>query len=330
MDPLTHAAVGFTLAQAGAKRWTPNWKWVIFLASGAPDADTIPFLPGNFEILTWHRHFTHAVFFAPLMALAVVLFVRYVLRRQLHFAGAMCLATLGVLAHDLTDLLTYRGTRILLPFDDRFFALGIESFFDPVLYLLLGLGIAAPLLSNLVNSEIGARRSSGQLAAWLAIAFVLSWFGARWFFREQALAEMSSRIYDGRPARRLDLMATLNPLRFHAFVEGPGIHRLLDIDLREYFDPEDGQTLYSQQLTAASGRALRTASTTRGAQVFLAWARWPRSQVTRLDGDTRWVVLWEELAVESFRTRPKLIIRLSEDYAIQSEVYERAKSASGL
>jgi inner membrane protein len=330
MDPLTHTAVGFTLAQAGAKRWTPNWKWVIFLASGAPDADTIPFLPGNVEILTWHRHFTHALAFAPLVALAVVLFVRYVLRREVRFWGAWGLATLGVVAHDLIDLCTYRGIRILLPFDDRFHALGVESFFDPVLYALLGLGLAGPFLSNLVNSEIGARKSSGQAAAWVTVALVLCWLGGRWMLKEQALAELNSRVYNGWAPRRVAAMASHNPLRFYGFVEGPGMHRLLEVNLVEYFDPEAGQTLYHQVFSEGAGRALRTASASRAAQVFLSWARWPRPLVTRLDGDTRWVVVWEELAVESFRTRAKVIIRLDENYAIQSEVYERAKSSAGL
>ncbi len=330
MDPLTHAAIGFTLAQAGAKRWTPNWKWVIFLASGAPDADTIPFLPGNVNVLTWHRHFTHALVFAPLVALAVVLFVRYVLRRELHFWGALSLATLGVVAHDLIDLCTYRGTRILLPFDDRFHALGLESFFDPVLYALLVLGLAGPMLSNLVNSEIGARKSSGRLAAWLTIVLVVSWLAGRAVLREQALAELNSRVYDGWAPRRAEVMATYNPFRFHAFVEGPGMQRLLDVDLFQYFDPEQGQTLYRRAFSEGEGKALRVASGSHSGQVFLSWAQWPRPLVTRLDGNTRWVVVWEELAVESFRSRAKVIVRLGEDYAIQSEIYERAKTAAGL
>jgi inner membrane protein len=330
MDPLTHTAIGFTLAQAGAKRWTPNWKWVILLASGAPDVDTIPFPPGNVEILNWHRHFTHSLFCAPLVALAVVLFVRYVLRREVRFWGAWGLATLGVVAHDLIDLCTFRGIRILLPFDDRFHALGLESFFDPVLYAILALGLAGPFLSNLVNSEIGARKSSGTAAAWVTLALVVSWLGARWMLREQALAELNSRVYDGWAPRRATVMATQNPLRFHGFVEGPGLHRLLDVNLLEYFDPEAGQTLYHQVFSEGAGKALRVASMSHSAQVFLSWAKWPRPLVTRLDGDTRWVVVWEELAVESFRTRAKVIIRLGEDYAIQSEVYERSKSATGL
>jgi len=75
---------------------------------------------------------------------------------------------------------------------------------------------------------------------------------------------------------------------------------------------------------------LRVASASRSGQIFLAWARWPRSQVTRLDGKTRWVVVWEELAVPANATRARVIIRLGEDYAIESEVYERAKSTTGL
>ncbi len=330
MDPVSHTAIGLTLAQAGAKRWTPNWAWVMVLAGGAPDVDTLVFLPGDVNILNWHRHFTHSLAFAPVLALAVVLFVRYVLRRQLHFKGAFGVALLGVVAHDLTDLLTYRGTRVLLPFDDHFHALGLEAFLDPVMYLLLGLGVAIPFLSNLVSGEIGARRGSGMVTAWVILFLLMGWWGVRHLLREQALAELDSRIFEGAAPQRIDVVASWHPLRFRGLVEGEKFHKLIDIDLLDYFDLEGGQTLYRQPLSVEAGQALRVASASRSGQIFLAWARWPRSQVTRLDGKTRWVVVWEELAALESSTRARVIIRLGEDYAIESEVYERAKSTTGL
>ena len=329
MDPVTHTAVGFAIAQAGAKKLTKNWAWVMFLAASAPDVDVLFFFPWNINVLDWHRHFTHAPLFSPLLAAAVVIGAKYVLRREIEVRGAFLLALIGILAHHLVDMLTYRGTRLFLPFSDEQFGLKIESFFDPVLYLIFVLGFAAPFLSNLVNGEIGARRGSGALAAWLMLISASGWIWVRHSFKEQALAELSSRIYEGAAPRRVDVMPTYHPVRFLAYVEGDQFQKLLDVDLLDYFDPEAGQTLYKQVPSVAAGKALRIAATTRSAQVFLAWARWPRTMVTRLDGETRWVVVIEEMLVEKHRSRPRLIVKLDENYAIQSEEYERSKSTTG-
>jgi inner membrane protein len=329
MDPVTHTAIGFTIGQAGAKRLTKNWAWVMLLASGAPDVDVLFFLPTNVNGLDWHRHFTHAPLFAPLLAAAVVLAVKYVLRREIAVRGAFLLALMGILAHHLVDLLTYRGTRLLLPFSDEQFGLKIESFFDPVLYVILGLGFAIPFLSNLVSGEIGAKRGSGALAAWMMLFVASGWVWARYSFKEQALAELSSRIYEGAAPRRVDVMPTYHPFRFLGMVEGEEFQKVLDLELLDYFDPEGGQTFFKQVPGVEAGKALRLATASKSAQVFLAWARWPRPVVTRLDGETRWVVVIEELVVEQYKSRPRLIIRMDENYAIQSEVYERAKSTTG-
>jgi inner membrane protein len=330
MDPITHTAVGLTIAQAGGKRLTSNWAPVIILAASAPDGDIAFAWPGSLDGLQWHRHFTHSIVFAPVLALAVVLFVKYVLRRELQFKGAMILAMLGVLSHDLIDSLTFRGMRLWMPFSEEVFAMQIASFQDPVFYTLLGLGFAIPLLSNLVNQEIGSKKSSGMVSAWVVLCLCVTWFGIRYLLHEQALAELNSRIYNGRSAKRVAALATSNPLRFVGLVEGQDFQKTLELNLLEAFDPEEGQPLYNPVPSIESGRALRVAGNSRSAQIFLAWSRWPRWQVIRMDGETRWVVSIEDIATEPNKKRSRVVIHLDENYAIQSEVYERAKGFLGL
>lgn len=331
MDPLTHTAIGFTVGRAlGAPRWTKNWAWVMLFAASAPDGDGVARVLGAEMMLDWHRHFTHALAFAPLMALATVVGVKYVLRRQVEWWGAMGVAMVGVVAHDLTDLLTYRGTRILLPFSDEHYAVGIESFFDPVMYLLLGLAFGIPFLSNLVSGEIGARKASGQATAWVMIVLVCGWLGVRYVLKQEALGELGSRVYQGETPRRFEVYPSWRPHEFLALVEGREFQKIIDLNLFEFFDAEGGQTLYRQTPSEEAGRALRQAAGSRVAQMFLSWARWPRTVVTRYDGETRWVVLLEELAVERHLSRPRVVIRMDEQYRIQSEVYERAKNSLGL
>lgn len=314
----------------GAKRWTRNWGWVVLGASNAPDIDGAFFLPGNVNVLDWHRHFTHSLAGAPLMAAITLLIAKFVLRREIDWKGAFGLGLICVLAHDLVDTLTYRGTRLFLPLDDAHQHLSFMPFFDPVLYLILGLGFAAPFLSNLVSGEIGARRSTGALAAWFAMIGAWGWLGARYALKEQAVAELNSRIYEGASAYRVDAFPLYHPLRFVGLVEGAGFKKVFDLNLVEYFDSEGGEIYRDQQLSVPAGLALQKAGTTHTAQTFLAWARWPRVLVTRYDGDTRWVVVMEELAREPYKSRARVIIKLDEKYAIQSEIYERAKGPAGI
>jgi membrane-bound metal-dependent hydrolase YbcI (DUF457 family) len=330
MDPLTHTAVGFTIAQLGAKRWTKNWGWLALGASNAPDIDGAFFLPGNVNVLDWHRHFTHSLAGAPLMAVITMLIARFVLRREIDWKGGFWLSLLCVVAHDLVDLLTYRGTRLFLPLDDAHHHLSFMPFFDPVLYLILGLGFAAPFLSNLVSGEIGARRSTGMLSAWLAMIAAWGWLGMRYMLKEQAVAELNSRIYEGASAYRVDAYPLYHPLRFVGLVEGAGFKKVFDLNLIEYFDSEGGEIYRDQQLSVEAGLALRAAGATHTAQTFLAWVRWPRVVVTRYDGETRWVVVMQELAREPYKSRARVIIKLDEKYAIQSEVYERSKGPAGI
>lgn len=329
MDPLTHSATGLLLAKAGLERLTRNWIWVILPAASAPDIDGLFALPGDARILDLHRHFTHAIPFAPLMALAVVLGVRYILRRQIDFPGAFLLALAGVLSHDAIDFLTYRGTRIWLPFDDHFHALGIESFFDPIYFSLLLCGLALPLLGNLVSGEIGARRSRGAGTAILFLVLATGWLYARVVMRAQALTEAQSRVYDGLDPRRVDLLPTLNPLQFNVLIDTGRFVRETEVDLLHFFDPDEGQTYFPQVPSVEAGRALQVAGATRQAQFFLAWARWPRWRVNHYDGSPSWVVVIEELASDRFKTQPRVVVKMNERYEVLEEKYERARSTSG-
>ncbi|WP_031500144.1 metal-dependent hydrolase [Bryobacter aggregatus] len=326
MDPITHTAVGFSIGQAGGKKFTPNWQWIVFFAASVPDVDTLAFFPWNVDILNWHRHFTHAIFFAPLMALTIPIGVRYVFRRTIDFMGAWKLATICVLSHIFVDWLTFRGARIFLPFDDRAYSLKIEWFQDPVLYLLLGLGLFLPLLVKLVNQEIGAKSSSGAVTMWVFILLSFGWFGVRYSFRQQALTELGSRVYEGIAPLRYDVFPVINPLQFRGLVDIGTAIKVIDVDLFDYFDPESGQTYFRPNPSVASGLALQAAGRTHAAQIFTAWARWPRWQVNRSMNDDAWVVMIEELAAQPGTAHQRVVIELDEKYGVLSERYERGRS----
>lgn len=308
---------------------TPSAGWIALIASNAPDGDSI-FEPLNdLRHLEWHRHFTHSFFFAPLVGLASVAFVKYVLRRPVEWRGAWIFATACSVAHVCCDLLTFRGVRALLPFSDWRGGVRSQGLFDPVLVGILFLALAIPFLSNLVSSEIGAKRSRGNVVAILMLMLAGGWFYARYLFRESAMNELRGRVYESLTPRRVDVWPLAHPLKFVGYVETDASFKEIDIDLLDYFDPESGQTYFKPVFSLESGRAAEKAGTDRKLQRFLSWARWPRWQVNRYDGEARWVVAVEELAFERHRTRPRVIVSMNERYEILESKYEAARDRGG-
>lgn len=325
MDPLSHSLVGLVLGQTGLKKLTPSAAWIAVIASIAPDFDSV-FEPFNdLRHLEWHRHFTHSLFFAPLVGLVSVAIVKYILRREVQWKGATIFATICCLGHLCCDLLTFRGVRPFLPFSDWKIGIRSQGLIDPIFLTILFLALAIPFLSNLVSSEIGAKKSRGNVVAILMLLLASGWCYSRYLLRETALNELRGRVYEGQPPTRVDVFALSHPLKFIGYVETDTAFKELEVDLQDYFDPEAGQNYFKPVFTAESGRAAEKAGTDKKVQVFLTWALWPRWQVTRYDGDVRWVVVVEELSFERNRKRPRVIVSLNERYEIVESKYEAAQ-----
>src|SRR5436190_2135986 len=183
MDPLTHTATGLFLSRAGLRRWSPLATPILMLAANAPDADIVTAAGGSLSYLHYHRHLTHALLLAPVMALLPVVLVRLVARKPVQWLGAWAAALIAVGTHLLLDWTNVYGIRLLLPFSARWLRLDIASVIDPWIWTILFLGIAAPFLGRLVGSEIasGAHRPThyGRGAAWFSLLCLLAYDGGR-------------------------------------------------------------------------------------------------------------------------------------------------------
>src|SRR5215475_5096579 len=104
MDNLTHTAIGLFLSRAGLNRWTPLATPILLLAANAPDIDIVTALGGSLNYLHFHRHLTHSLIAAPLMAFLPVLLVKVIARKPVHWLGATGAALLAVISHLLLDL----------------------------------------------------------------------------------------------------------------------------------------------------------------------------------------------------------------------------------
>jgi inner membrane protein len=269
--------VGLALSRGGLNRLIPQATAVLLLAANAPDIDVVSAAGGSLSYLHYHRHLTHSLLLAPLMALLPVLVVRLATRKPIAWTMAYLVSLLGVASHLALDLTNAYGVRLLLPFSERWLRLDLNSIVDPWILAALLLSLIAPALSRLVAGEIGAPSPPGPTAAVLALAFVLLYDGARAVIHQRAVAILDSRIYLGSPPLRTAAFPDMfNPFAWRGLVEESRFDALFDLDVRKPFDPTTGPFFYR----AEDSPALRRAAETKPFQVFQTFAQYPFWTVT--------------------------------------------------
>jgi inner membrane protein len=200
VDPLTHVLLGASLGYATfEKKLGRTAAWVGGLAAFIPDADV--FIRSERDPLLaieYHRHFTHALAFAPVGAVlvaAIALIPRA--NRNRLFALWSC-ATLAYLSHCLLDAATSYGTQLLWPFSDQRFGWDYISIIDPVFTLTLAIALIWALVRKRVSLA--------------AIGFVLSMlymgFG---IFQHARAVEVQAELAEsrGHARERFEVMPTI-------------------------------------------------------------------------------------------------------------------------
>ncbi|HEV3139674.1 MAG TPA: metal-dependent hydrolase, partial [Vicinamibacterales bacterium] len=147
MDNVTHTLFALTLARTPLGRAGRGTTAALILASNAPDVDIVTAIPGGFvTYLRWHRGPTHGllgIVGLGLVSAAIVwAFNRVSGARGLvgrrsasgrdggsrasgapaSFLMLTAVSEIGIVLHVLMDLPTSYGTRLLSPFDWRWFA----------------------------------------------------------------------------------------------------------------------------------------------------------------------------------------------------------------
>lgn len=283
MDPLTHTAIGLFLSRAGLNRWTPHATPVLLLAANAPDIDILFAGGGGLCYLQFHRHITHSLLLAPVLAVLALLVVRAAGGRWLRWGPAFLAALAGVASHLLLDLTNIYGIRLLLPFSGEWLRLDLTGVVDPWIWAALGLALAAPWLSRLVASEIAsgsARRVPfGRGWAIFALVFLLLYNGGRAVLHARAVAVLDARMYQGEAPLRVAAMPELNPLRWRGIVETSAFYAVQDFNLADDFDPGRSQVFYK----AAPEPALDAARATPAFRAFFGFSQYPLWCVTAAD-----------------------------------------------
>jgi inner membrane protein len=160
MDNVTHTLFALTLARTRLGRSGRGATAALVLASNAPDIDIVATLGGTANYLAWHRGPTHGPLgIAGLGALTAAIVWAWIRFRERNggersavappatFGRLLMLSVLGVSAHILMDLPTSYGTRLLSPFDWRWFAVDWMPIVDIYLLTALGAGLVFGALS---------------------------------------------------------------------------------------------------------------------------------------------------------------------------------------
>jgi len=310
------------MGRAGLNRKTALATATLTLGAEAADLDVLSRFGGSAFGLNHHRGFTHSFLGVPLVAAVVVAFVYLLWRLRgrktrnpnlpprwgLLFAFA-CLA--GV-SHILLDFTNNYGVRPFWPFSERWYSWDIVFIVEPVLLLVLTLGLILPALFSLINEEIGAGKKDagprGRLAAILALLAVFAYWGLRDYEHRRAFAALQARSYQGVDAIRVSAYPyMINPFRWYGVVETPAFFATMDVDSLNFesMSPEvdteaQMQIHYKPEETPVTLAAKKTYL----GRVYLSWAQYPITETEQLnsdpvdDGHAAYVVRFRDLRYE--------------------------------
>jgi inner membrane protein len=205
MDPFTHIVLGSSLGYVvfGRRLGRATSVGVGSLAGAAPDLDVlIGSATDPLLAVEYHRHFSHALAFAPVGAgLVIVLLALYRPWRETwsgRFAAVWSCALMAWVSHCLLDAATSYGTQLLWPFTDRRYGWDFISVVDPFFTLALLTGLVVALV----------RMRPGAASVGLVVAAAYLGGGVRQHYRAveaQAILAASR----GHTPERFEVMPTL-------------------------------------------------------------------------------------------------------------------------
>ena len=265
------------------------------LAAEAPDLDILSRFRGSVYGFAHHRGFTHSFLGVPLVAAVVVGFIYLLWRlrgRRTRDAnlpprwgllfGYACLAGIS---HILLDFTNNYGVRPFWPFSERWYSWDIVFIIEPVLLVVLILGLILPSLFALINEEIGARQKGpqGRFAATVALLGVFVCWGVRDYEHRKAVAMLRAQTYQGaEPLRASAYPYWVNPFRWYGVVETPAAFAMMNVDsLTPVVDPEGAMKFrYKPEETPVTLAAKKSYL----GRVYLDWAQYPVTETEQIDG----------------------------------------------
>lgn len=313
MEPVTHLLTGACLARSGFNRKAAYATLAMTLAAEAPDLDTLWGIGGPVAAFQHHRGWTHTFVGLPLDGLAVLgtmwLMHRWRTRKGLREQAAPVrwgllygFILVALLSHLFLDWTNNYGLRPFFPFDARWYAGSFVFIVEPVLLLFLSVGLVAPALFGLINSEVGERRPRFRGRGWAIAALLgcIGVWGVRFFEHAQALAVAENADYagaQGGPAAQVQRVYAspypLNPFRWATVAEMPMYYQRGRADswAGTLSTHAEEDTYYKPPTTLATLVAKRSWL----GEVYLDWSPWPLVTESGKDADGNTTVTFRDL-----------------------------------
>jgi len=197
MDSLTHIAVGATVFEVVLGRKIGN-KAALWGAIGAtiPDLDIFFPMGGAVEAFTYHRGFTHSVFFlAPLAPVLAWAITKVHPATATHWRRWLLAAFIVLVTHPVLDSFTVYGTQILWPLDMPPVSWSTIFIIDPAYSLPVFIGIFGALFMS-------RQRQTGHLMALAGLGLstaYLAWsVAAKAIIDERLATALETRGFAGK------------------------------------------------------------------------------------------------------------------------------------
>lgn len=333
---------GACLGRAGLNRKTALATLTLTLAAEAPDLDVIGGFWGPTFGFAHHRGFTHSFLGIPLVAGVVVAFVYLVWRMRgrktldpnlrPRWGLLFVFACLAGLSHILLDFTNNYGVRPFWPFSEKWYSWDIVFIVEPVMLVLMILGLVVPLLFALIDKEIGVRRRGprGRLGATVALTGIVLMWGLRDYEHRRAVSALQARNYNGAdPVRASAYPRMIDPFHWDGVVETRAFFAGVPIDsLGPEVDPDDRMEIrYKPEET----RVTQAAKQSYAGRVFLDWAQYPITETEELTSsaggyivyfqDLRYAGLSNVAGTERARGVLGRAVELDRDLHIVGDVY---------
>ncbi len=192
MDSITQIALGAAIGQAIGYKKLGNKALVMGALGGfLPDLDVmIPaalnFVGHSDEFAGWkyHRHFTHSLWFGPVLgSLMGYGLWRHYGRQIGHLVPWIWIMVLSILTHPLLDACTIYGTQLFAPFSNHRFYISSVGIIDPI--------YTVPLLIAIAFTRFERLKAKAQIAAVASLIFTTAFLGYAW--KQNFIAEDIAR-----------------------------------------------------------------------------------------------------------------------------------------
>ena len=308
MDPITHVLTGAVLSRSGFNRKAAYATAAMTIAAGFPDIDVLWAIKGPVAAFEHHRGFTHTFFGVPFEAAVITgaFWLFHLWRRNrskplkqaapIHWPRLYLFALIALLSHILLDYTNNYGVRPFAPFNPRWYSGSFVFIFEPVLFLVLLVGLVAPSLFGLIGSEIGVRRPAFRGQGWAIFALLA--MAALWTFRfvehEKAVQLAQSNDYNGATVIRAAADPyPINPFRWQTIVETPQFYQVSTANTLSgtVSSSSEANTVYKPPTTLATLRAKQSWL----GEIYLDWSQWPVVTDIGADQDGITTVTFEDL-----------------------------------